>query len=326
MNNKNIRLGWLMIVFLWASLTAWPLGAQQEPEAGPETGGAPAAADQNQPGSQPLTGGDTIAATPEAETHSPGFLRSGPANVDADGNRLPQNRPGLKAKKMARRLTSPHCHGNYQDFVYYYPQGFGNTILDAEIERLVTEAFNREAEARRQAGFCDSSICHSASCKHWGVTRTFEVHLPSAGYASILFNDYSETGGAHPNTAYEARTYSLSTGQPMTLDELFPRGQDSVAKYWEMVYHYWCESTGNKFPLHYRLVEPCSQPDNPGNPNTYTWASYLSDLGRLVFTPEGASMIFAPYEAGSYATGTVVMDFSKENMIGIGAAPSIWGQ
>lgn len=296
--SKQNFLALLMTAILGLGLSAAPLAAQNE--------------------------GQGLAAAPEAA--SPGFLRLDPAAVDADGNRLPPNQAGLSAKKLQRRVTSPKCQSNYQDFVYFYPQGFGNLVLDSEIERLITEQFNQEFEAARQGGLCDREFCGSASCGAWGSNLTFEIHQPSANYVSILFTHYSQTGGAHPNTAYEGHTYSLLTGQPMTLMELFPQAQASVSKYWEMVYKQWCDNVGYKFPLHYQNSEPCGQPDSQANPNTFTWASNLSDLGRLVFTPHGASLVLGPYESGSYASGTVVMDFTREEMTAIGAAPSVWGQ
>lgn len=290
--------GLLMAALLWAGLMAAPLAAQNE--------------------------GQGLAAAPEAA--DPGFLRIDPATEDADGNRLPSNWPGLSAKKLERRLIAPKCPTNYQNFFSFYPQGLGNILLDGQIERQATERFNRELEERRQGGFCDQTTCGSASCGFWGSTRTFEVHRPSANYVSVLFTDFSDTGGAHPNTSYEGTTYSFLTGLPMNLMELFPQPQQSVPKYWEMVYKQWCDNVGTKFPLHYQNPEPCGQPDTLANPNTFRWASDLSDLGRLIFTPHGVSLVLGPYESGSYASGTVVLDFTREEMLAIGAAPSVWGR
>lgn len=314
MKNKRVCFSLLMTALIWTGLMAAPLFAQTEEEAPPAT-----------PEAQPATP-EALAAAPEASEATPGFLRTDPATVDAEGNRLPPNMAGLTVKKLERRLTAPDCPGNYQDFVYFYPQGFGNVVLDGEIERQVTERFNRDLDERRQGGFCDQSVCGGASCKDWGSSRVFEVHRPSANYVSILYTDFSDTGGAHPSTTYEGATYSLQTGQPMSLLELFPQSQQSVPKYWQMVYKQWCDNVGYKFPLHYQNSEPCGQPDSLSNPNTFTWAGSLADLGRLVFSPHGASLVLGPYESGSNASGTVVMDFTQDEMIAVGAAPSVWGQ
>lgn len=300
MKNGVICYGLLMAALLWGSLLIAPLKAQEQVE--------------------------DLSAVPEATEAVPGFLRTDPANVDAEGNRIPSDFSGLTAKKIQRQLTDSICKSNYQDFVYYYPQGLGSILLDAEIERLVSQKLNRDVEERRKGGFCNQDLCGSASCGAWGTSRIFEIHRPSANYVSILFSDYSETGGAHPSTSYDGVTYNLATGQPMTLMELFPHPQQSVPKYWEMIYQRWCENAGYKFPLHYRKSEPCGQPDNQSNPNTFAWASTLTDLGRLVFTPYGASMVLGPYESGSNASGTVVMDFSRTEMLAIGASPAVWGQ
>jgi len=264
--------------------------------------------------------------SPEAEDAGPGFLRLSPANEDDDGNRFPLNWPTLTAKRLQRQLTSPSCSANYQNFVFFYPQGFGNAALDGEIERAVTDSFSQAVEERRQNGFCGQTDCGSDSCRGWNLTRTFEVHRPSANYVSILYTDYSDTGGVQPGTAYEAANYDLSTGQPMSLLGLFAQPQESAPKYWEMVYKRWCENASVKFPLHYQNPEPCGAPDSLTNPNTYSWASTLSDLGRLIFTPQGACLVIGPDESGPRIYRTVVMDFDKTELIAVGASPSVWGQ
>lgn len=298
--NKGFCYALLMTALLWSSLLTTPLKAQEQAE--------------------------ELSAVPEATEAIPGFLRTDPANVDAEGNRIPPALSGVTAKKIQRQLTDSKCKSNYQDFVYYYPQGLGSLVLDAEIERLANQKLSRDVEERRKGGFCRQDLCGSASCGAWGTSRIFEIYKPSANYVSILYSDYSETGGAHPATVYDGVTYNLATGQPMTIMELFPQPQQSVPKYWEMIYQRWCENAGYKFPLHYQKSEPCDQPDNQSNPNTFAWASSLADLGRLVFTPHGVSMVLGPYESDSNASGTVVMDFSRDEMIAIGASPAVWGQ
>lgn len=263
---------------------------------------------------------------PVAEEADPGLLRLSPAREDADGNRFPLNWPTLSAKRLQKRLTSTNCASNYQDFVHFYPQGFGRGILNDMIEKAATDKFSQTVEDRLRDGFCSQTVCGSPACRRWSHTRIFEVHQPSANYVSILYSDYSDTGSAAPDITFDGASYNLITGHPMTLSELFIQPLDSVPKYWEMVYNHWCDNVGYKFPLHYQKLERCGVPDNLANPNSFAWASNLGDLGRLIFTPRGVSLVIGPHESGPNVAGTVVMDFEKEDFIAIGAHPSVWGQ
>jgi hypothetical protein len=44
---------------------------------------------------------------------------------------------------------------------------------------------------------------------------------PTSGTKSLVFEQYSESGGAHPVTSYEAFNYDLGKGAPITFDTLF---------------------------------------------------------------------------------------------------------
>jgi hypothetical protein len=51
----------------------------------------------------------------------------------------------------------------------------------------------------------------------------------SAGTESLVFGEYMETGGAHPETYYEALNYDLGAGTPITLATLFKPGTNPPA-------------------------------------------------------------------------------------------------
>ena len=51
----------------------------------------------------------------------------------------------------------------------------------------------------------------------------------SSGTESVVFEEYMETGGAHPETYYEALNYDLGAGVPVTLDTLFKPGTNPPA-------------------------------------------------------------------------------------------------
>ncbi len=50
----------------------------------------------------------------------------------------------------------------------------------------------------------------------------------ASGTQSLVFKEFNDTGGAHPETYYEALDYDVGKGVPITLDTLFKPGTDPV--------------------------------------------------------------------------------------------------
>jgi hypothetical protein len=51
--------------------------------------------------------------------------------------------------------------------------------------------------------------------------KVFRSGTPTSGTESLVFQVYSESGGAHPVTGYQAFNYDLVKGVPITFDTLF---------------------------------------------------------------------------------------------------------
>jgi Protein of unknown function (DUF3298) len=60
------------------------------------------------------------------------------------------------------------------------------------------------------------------------TAKTFRSGTPTSGTESLVFTVYSESGGAHPVTGYQAFNYDLGKGVPITLDTLFKPGTNPV--------------------------------------------------------------------------------------------------
>ena len=255
-----------------------------------------------------------------------GFLQTAPGAFDDEGNRLPDKAafPNLQTKARQSKETSPDCRTNIISIVFHYPQGTGLADLDKKLETMAAEDVNRLIKSTKD-GFCAKDDCSSLSCGKWEAERRYAVYSPSAGYLSILFSDFLSFGGAHPNREYRVLNYGKD-GTPLTLQDVFADPDKSAPLYWEYVYSRWCAENGYKFPLHYSMMQPCEKEDDPENPSSYKGTKTIEDLGRLVFTPNGASLLLGPYESGSNATGTVVLDLPKDELIKMGASKAIWGE
>jgi hypothetical protein len=52
-------------------------------------------------------------------------------------------------------------------------------------------------------------------------STTYRSGTPSSGTASLVFEEYVNVGGAHPETYYDALTYDLSKKAPIAFETLF---------------------------------------------------------------------------------------------------------
>jgi hypothetical protein len=58
---------------------------------------------------------------------------------------------------------------------------------------------------------------------------TYRSGTPTSGTQSLVFEEYTNLGGAHPETEYDAVSYDLGKQAPITFDTLFTPGSDPVA-------------------------------------------------------------------------------------------------
>ena len=58
---------------------------------------------------------------------------------------------------------------------------------------------------------------------------TYRSGTPTSGTQSLVFEEYTNLGGAHPETEYDAVSYDLGKQAPITFDTMFKSGSDPVA-------------------------------------------------------------------------------------------------
>lgn len=248
------------------------------------------------------------------------------AQEEEEGGRLPApaDLPGLTTQTLDQREVSGTCPANILTLTLQYPQGLGLPDLDQALAGQAADQMKDELADLKDA-LCDGELCGGAACGEWFWKREFSVYAPSAGYRSLLFIESSYLGGAHGSLDYEARTYGPD-GRLLTLTDVFPNPAQSAPRYWAYVYAQWCAAHNTRFPLHMEVGEASEcRPGDLGSEKAPE-VKELADLGRLVFTPEGATLVLGPYESGSYASGTMTLDLPKAELIKMGAAPRIWGQ
>jgi len=246
------------------------------------------------------------------------FLELTPAN------RLSPKLPDLTVRHLAYRSAGPKCPQNILHLNFFYPQGFGRPGIDEAVAESIADKFEEWKDDAREDFFCDREPCGSASCGLWPVETTFAVYTSSSRFVSILFTEDSYTGGAHGNLNFEALNFDLGNDRLMTLTDFFPRPKESVPTYWSLIYAEWCRTWEINFPLHFKSGEVCRPGESLQTPDEFQEAGELEDLGRLIFTPLGATLLLGPYESGSYANGTQALDLPRELLLKMGANPALW--
>jgi uncharacterized protein YecT (DUF1311 family) len=188
-----------------------------------------------------------------------------------------------------------------------YPQGLGGAA-DAAVQRAAQALFDETvASYEKAAAERAAEAPGNAGSPHgWESTTGYTLFHPSARYASVLFSTFVDTGGAHPNRFFSARTYDLATGRALTLHELFPQTvpTDALARYIVASV------------LQQKKARDAVTGDEKDNVDL--------DMDRILLTPYGMRIVYAPYEMGSYAEGEYVVDISKQDLLKLGAYPALW--
>lgn len=143
--------------------------------------------------------------------------------------------------------------------------------------------------------------------RDWGNTfagvTTWQLFSPSKAVASVVFREDSSGGGAHGNWVYTTISYELESGRELTLNDLLPGADEPAVALGTLVLR---ELRGG-------TVSEAEARDMD------------VDMARLALTPEGVRVFYAPYEIGSYADGEFIVNIPKAALLGVGAAPSLWG-
>lgn len=126
-------------------------------------------------------------------------------------------------------------------------------------------------------------------CQGWSLTRKAECLLNADGLFSVSGFDFSYMGGAHPNTQITLRTFDLTTGLPVTVEQMV--APDKMPQLLEMV--------EQKFRKVYELADTTSWEE------AGFWFNKGFVLPRnMALIPDGLYLIYNQYEVAPYAAGS----------------------
>ncbi|MDR2669114.1 MAG: DUF4163 domain-containing protein [Desulfovibrio sp.] len=188
-----------------------------------------------------------------------------------------------------------------------YPQGLSEAT-DAAVQRTAQAVFDETVASYEKAAaeHAAESSGNTPTSPGWESTTGYALFQPSARYASVLFETYEFTGGAHPNHLLTARTYDLPTGRELTMNDLFPQKVPVEA-------------------LAQRIADDVQQQKKARNAVAGDEKNNVDlSMDRILLTPAGMRVVYAPYEMGSYAEGRYSVDIPKPDLLKLGADPALW--
>jgi hypothetical protein len=187
-----------------------------------------------------------------------------------------------------------------------YPQGLSRPADDAVRRTALAMLDETVASCEKAAAEHVAEAPGDTSEPLWESITDYTLFPPSTRYVSVLFSTYTYAGGAHPNHTLTARTYDPASGRELTLDDLFP-GKVPVDALARLI----VENV-----LKQKKARDSVIGDEKNNVDP--------TMDRILLTPAGIRIVYAPYEMGSYAEGTYVVDIPKQALKKLGADPTLW--
>lgn len=214
--------------------------------------------------------------------------------------------PQTATSTPATTATGPQhltATGKYYDIDTQYP---GSTVLaqtagtQADIAAVSTMKtfLAQEIDQFKANGNLDNLTPEDVQIQGLGPDRKYALQATYKTYqgphtVSYVYTLYEDTLGAHPNAYYRTFTFDTKTGAALTLGDLFSSGT-----YLQVL------STAARADLP-KIISDHAGGDadltyiNTGTtPNADNFQNWYLDGGNLV-------LVFAPYQVGPYALGTI---------------------
>ncbi len=129
---------------------------------------------------------------------------------------------------------------------------------------------------------------------------------------SYLREDYSYTGGAHPNTAYVSYNYDPETGKELTLQDVVTDYDGLYEKVVEALQKVYEDNDGNVLFTDYRdTVKSMFYGTESTDAGTEDM-SYPAGTLNWVMTKDGIAVIFNQYDIAPYAAGQIAAEIPFE--------------
>ncbi|MDR1314428.1 MAG: hypothetical protein LBQ12_12245 [Deltaproteobacteria bacterium] len=241
----------------------------------------------------------------------------------------PGRSAGFRDASASGRVPYRRCRGEFYPVRVVYPQGFdGGGPVDRAV-RAWAEAYVAEAratapenmDAYEESHRENQGGCGGLSERYYDVA-TGSPHRVSSRAASVLFSYETDFGGIHPAMGFVALNLA-SDGRELAVRDLFPDPAGSLPLLWARIFRDTCRGHDTAPSLY---GSPSCSRGVPPLPEVLSKAVKLEGLGNAYLTGRGLSMSLNPYDGWSFAEGGAQLDFSRNDLAAMGAAPGLWGR
>jgi hypothetical protein len=253
-------------------------------------------------------------------------------------NSIAPNLPNLTLNAEAKSIHIENCRTPVAEISVNYPQSTGNPAMDEKLANLAKLKFQELEELAIEENLlyetaqdCLDNPDDPPSFLIFLVI--FDAYSPRPGIISLLqttLMDFREHGN-HPSSSYNSVSYDVEKAEELGVKDLFPDPEKSLPLFWNLISRRFC-SVGPKddtsLPSFYKANQQCPKPktedllklpESLSKPNLT-----LDDLGHAFLTNDSLVLYLDGYEAWSWAYGPVDIRVSKDELIEIGASPTIW--
>lgn len=141
---------------------------------------------------------------------------------------------------------------------------------------------------------------------NWDLSIDYEEFQFSETVRSIVFNVYTYTGGAHPNSHYEAYSFDLENETVISFMDLFREDVDSLAVIQPLVEADLVAQLGEMSDIDWIRTGTEANPVNYRN---------------FALTPDSLLIFFSPYQVAAYAAGPQLVEIPLGSLADILAEP-----
>lgn len=242
--------------------------------------------------------GKVVAAADDAKTDT-NILGSGVQDEDNVASEQAVY-PGVRN----RRLESGG-HGEPTSTIWY-PQ-FGNGVVDGLLRDFV-EKCARDYEDEVKEGLGENGE-KPESWEQWEQNGFFTLSKPNPDVASVTFNIYSYTGGAHGQIFIVVFNFDLKTSKQLELKNLFAEPEKALAIMSQVSVAQLQKSLGED--VDEDMLKDGTEPD-------------VANFSCLVLTPAGVTVEFQPYQVGPWSIGQQHVDIPLADLEAAKPNPAIW--
>lgn len=231
-----------------------------------------------------------------------------------DGTPISDPPPESKRRLLQHQLASPSCPTDLVYVTVQYPENTGSPALDKRLSVAMEGKFRLFLKRAMELSCNDFDGC-SGHCLPVGMEIRQYVHQSSPNHMSIFeverfIGNFRRNRHYRGTMSFSFANYSLETGRPLILKDIFLKPVTAVPKFWAKVDD--ALKSSDNCPFKDLLVS-----------GRRISGKHL-EATDFILTKGGATLALTTPKAGSCRSQAI--DLDVESMLEIGADPALWGR